>query len=294
MTFNKKEENISKHYSNRIQKWIDEYKNPQGYPFTKIRLERVQSYLERNAIRHEFLLDVGCGIGMAPLELVARPGRVHGFDVAQGLIDAANDIAEEYTDVKSTFFVGSALDPGCYPDQLANVAMAFGVFQHIEQDIEVLSLMGQNIEDDGLVIATFRNPLFALTTFNRPAYELFEDLFRKFLATEKADLLEGFLKEKCDISLPPIRKGELDDPGIDDLVYRYHNPLTVEDIFRKAGLCVVDLDFYRHHALPPLLRKEEPGLFDRLSLELDRSENDWRSMFLCSTYIVYARKDGSI
>jgi SAM-dependent methyltransferase len=279
---------IARHYSHRLRTWVDEYENPQGYPFTLIRLQRILAHLDRNRIRRRTVLDAGCGVGIATLRLMEPDGRAVGFDVADELINYARQRAESEGRA-ARFFVGDVLDPACYPPEKLDLVMALGVFQHLDQADEALRLMAGCLAEDGLLIVTLRNPLFALATFNRPTYELFRELFGEFRAADKAGALDDFLRSRLDLTQPPIRKGTAEDPGLDDITFVYHNPLTVDELFRAAGLEIVEQDFYRHHALPPLLRDADPERFDALSRERDEAPNDWRSTFLCSTYIVYAR-----
>ena len=190
-------------------------------------------------------------------------------------------------DVEAVFKVGSALNQFDYPSNIFDIVMALGVFQHIENDKDVFSLMKKYLAKNGLMIISLRNPLFAFSTFNNPSYEFYKELFKEFLASEDKDILDTFLKDVFDLSQPPKRKGKVINPGIDDLIYKYHNPFTIHELLNQVGLKVVDMDFYRYHATPPLLSKYTPKIFNKISLQLDDQKNDWRSRFLCSTYILY-------
>jgi SAM-dependent methyltransferase len=273
---------IARHYAHRLQTWIDEYENPKDYPFTRIRLTRILAHLTRTGARRRTVLDAGCGVGIATLRIMEPDGMAVGFDVADELIGYAQRRAQAEGRA-ARFFVGDILDPNCYPREAFDVVMALGVFQHIENAVDALSLMAGCLADDGLLIVTFRNPLFALTTFNRPTYELFQDLFREYLATDKAGALESFLRSRLDLTQPPVRKGSQEDPGLDELTFVYHNPFAIEQVFAEAGLEATSLDFYRHHAAPPLplfdphrLRPSRPAL-SRRSLGARPPDGRWPS-----------------
>lgn len=285
------DEFIRKHYSTRLQEWIDEYENPSGYPFTRIRLTRVIKYLKDNAIQPQSILDIGCGVGIPSMEIAQPTCSIYGFDLSPELVDYACARAKRLN-LSAEYIVGSVTDPSAYPDRLFELVIAFGVFQHITDDLAVLSHIKQHLAPNGLVVLSLRNPLFALTTFNRPSYELFAELFKEFLQSKEGLVLDNFLKSKFDLSLPPLRSGGESTPHLDDLVYKYHNPLTVKDLLAQVTLTPIHMDFYRHHALPPMLEQHAPERFKTLSLELDARVNDWRSMFLCSTYLVYCRHTG--
>lgn len=292
MTFSSDETKVATHYSARVQKWVDEYVNPTGYPFTMVRVNRITDYLKRNRIKRKSVLDVGCGIGIPSALLADSDANVVGFDVSDELIGWANSHATSHVPGfrgTAKFHVGSAVDAKAYPEGRYDLVMALGVLQHIEKDREMLTLMRERLAKDGLLIVSLRNPLFGLVTFNRPSAELYRELFAEIRGTDKAKILDQFLAEHLALDQPPERHGDPKNPGLSDIVYCYHNPLELDALLASAGLKAVELDFYRHHALPPMLQAKAPEEFHRLSLQLDERPNDWRSWFLCSTYIVYAR-----
>jgi SAM-dependent methyltransferase len=282
------EQAVQKHYSSQVKTWIDEYQDPKGYPFSRIRLARIRKYLETQNVKRRSILDVGCGVGIPSQELAEPGGEIVGFDLAPELLDYARDRAAE-KGLRAEYRVGSVTEKAAYPDRQFELVLALGVFQHVTDDNAALSLMKGCLEPEGLMVLSFRNPLFALVTFNRPSFELFGELFREFREGGDAAVLDEFLKARFDLNLPPERKGGGAAPGIDDIVYRYHNPLELPELLYGVGLRVERLDFYRHHALPPLLQKASPERFMELSLAMDERENDWRSFFLSSTYIAYCR-----
>jgi SAM-dependent methyltransferase len=283
----KAEQAVAQHYSSRVQTWIDEYEKPQGYPFSRIRLARIRKHLEALRVPRRSILDVGCGVSIPSLELAEPGGEIVGFDLAPELLDYARGRAAE-KGLRAEYRVGSVTDKTAYPDRRFDLVLALGVFQHVTDDVAALSLMRGCLDTAGLMVLSFRNPLFGLVTFNRPSFELFGELFQEFREGGDAAVLDDFLKTRFDLSLPPVRSGGA-APGIDDIVYRFHNPLSLPDLLSQVGLRAERLDFYRHHALPPLLQKAAPERFLELSLAMDERDNDWRSWFLCSTYLAYCR-----
>lgn len=290
MSDDKPEAAVERHYSARLQTWIDEYERPVGYPFSKVRLERLTRYLTAHGVRRRSVLDVGCGVGIPGLTLVEPGGTVHGFDLSPELVGHGRELAAA-RGIDAHFGVGSAAGPASYPQRTFDLVMALGVFQHIPDEQAVLRLMTRCLADDGLMVISFRNPLFGFITFNRPSHELFGELFREYAQSPAGPVLDEFLRARLDLTQPPVRKGADGTPDIDDIVYKLHDPLSLgEQILKPVGLKVEKLDFYRHHAVPPMLEKQAPDVFREISLRLDAQENDWRSPFLCSTYIAYCRK----
>lgn len=291
MTKATEEQDLERHYSARLQTWIDEYDRPQGYPFAKVRLARIRRRLEAKRVAPRSVLDVGCGVGIPGLALTPDGGRVYGFDLSPELVGYARRLAGERK-VEATYAVGSLTDPAAYPDGRFDLVLSLGVFQHVRDDRRALELMKGKMAPDGWMVLSLRNPLFGLITFNRPSYELFREMFAEFLQGPDGAVLDGFLRERLALDQPPPRKGGGADVGIDDVVYRFHNPFTLSELLEGVGLRVDSIDFYRHHAMPPLLEGRSPDRFREISLGLDDQPNDWRSMFLCSTYIVYVRHAG--
>ena len=279
---------IARHYASRLQTWIDEYENPTGYPFTRIRLDRITKHLKDNGIRRDSVLDIGCGVGIPAMEIAEPEASIFGFDLSTELVEYASARAQRMG-LHAQFTVGSATTAESYPDGLFDVILALGVFQHINEEIAVLTHIKQHLALDGLAVLSFRNPLFGLITFNRPSYELFRELFSEFRDSQDGPILDDFLTSKLDLSQPPVRSGGSADPQLDDVVYKYHNPLTMKDLLEQVDLTPVHVDFYRYHATPPALEPRSPQQFREISLQMDSQPNDWRSMFLCSTYLVYCR-----
>jgi hypothetical protein len=67
--------------------------------------------------------------------------------------------------------------------------------------------------------------------------------------------------------------------------------LTIEDeIFKPNGFSVNKIHFYHYHALPPIFENKYPGLFQELSLRLEKP-NDWKGYLMASAYVVEAIKN---
>jgi SAM-dependent methyltransferase len=254
-----------------------------------VRLARLRRFLDHRGVSTHSVLDVGCGVGVPGQEVLAPGGELHGFDLCPGAVEWARERAAAKK-LDAEYAVGSAANAASYPSgRRFELVLGLGLLQHVTDDLTVLRLMRDALAEDGWMAVSLRNPLFALVTFNRPSYELFRELFAEFEAGPDAAVLDRLLRTRFDLSAPPQRHGPSTEPGFDDIVYRHHNPLTVSGLFGEAGLKVEAIDFYRHHALPPLLKPEAPETFRELSMEADERPNDWRSWFLCSTYLLYVR-----
>ncbi len=86
------------------------------------------------------------------------------------------------------------------------------------------------------------------------------------------------------MDLPAVRKGKKDEPGYDEVLSRFHNPLEAREQFAAAGFKNVRVLFYHYHCLPPLLEAYAPDLFRKESLLLEKPE-DWRGYLMASAFV---------
>ena len=70
---------------------------------------------------------------------------------------------------------------------------------------------------------------------------------------------------------------------------KYDNPFDTVKAYEELGFSDIKLHWFHYHPAMPYLKKNDPKQFRKSSLELEKN-NDWRGMFLASTFIIEATK----
>ena len=104
-------------------------------------------------------LDVGCGVGITDEFLIPKVGKVHGIDVAEGVLAKAR---EAHPEVNYTSFDGKRMP---FNDNSFDVSFAMCVFHHVlpEHRQNLVEEMGRVTRNDGLIVIFEHNPLNVFT-----------------------------------------------------------------------------------------------------------------------------------
>jgi hypothetical protein len=92
---------------------------------------------------------------------------------------------------------------------------------------------------------------------------------------------------------PPVRDTHYDDEskvGYDAILSKFHNPFEVMDTFDAMGFEDVELLWYHYHPGMPFLAEHAPEAFREDAIRLEHDPSGWRGLFLCSAFVVQARK----
>lgn len=278
-------ETLSSYYGVVAPNYGDCYRDDFGtrpgddYPANKLRWEWVRQRL--HDLKVETVLEAGCGEG-TPMLLLQKEGfAVHGFDSEPEMVHEV-----QKKDIPGTaVWKASILDAqGLRYDAVC----AMGPLPHLcdADQHTALRNLAHWTEPGGHVFVEMRNELFALFTQNRYTAALYE----KLLPPETPVGIRMGIEKLLEVTAPPKPV-----TGTYDAIFsRFNNPLTVPKLFSDAGLRVDDIHYYHAHAWPPrLVTPQNEAEFRRLSLALEwpaQPEPDWRQMFLCSAFIVEARR----
>jgi SAM-dependent methyltransferase len=293
---------VSRHYAGAVQDFGQVYSPVyEGYPAEQKRLELIQSALTR--LDASTVLDCGCGEGTPMSSLHDTGLDVWGFDFVDAMVDATREKLESrrigHRVWQGDISAPSAFTPvGVTSPHTYDATIAMGVFPHLDDEVKALSNMANATSDGGAVFVEFRNELFSLFTLNNYSHAFVRDeLIRAEEAgsahTEYRDQLGELLQQLerfYRMDLPPQRTGSPETPGYDEILSKFHNPLTVERLFHEAGLAVQQTYYYHYHALPPMFERAYPELFRRLSLDMEEDPTDWRGNFMASAFVVEAVK----
>jgi len=171
--------------------------------------------------------------------------------------------------------------------------MAMGVMPHVRNDEQTLLNIRTMLRPGGLAFIEFRNKLFSLFTFNRYTYEFIMDDLLTGVSQDVRATVGDFLRTKLEMEKPPVRAVHPDDEGTvgyDAILSKFHNPFEVTDMFDRLGFDDIELLWYHYHPAMPYLADENPQAFRDAALGLEHETSGWRGLFLCSAFVVQARK----
>jgi 2-polyprenyl-3-methyl-5-hydroxy-6-metoxy-1,4-benzoquinol methylase len=159
--------------------------------------------------------------------------------------------------------------------------VAMGVLPHVTHEVAVLRNMWHLVKPGGTIFVECRNKLFSLVTFNRFTYEFILDDLLMGVDPAVRDATAEFLKTRLDTDIPPTSTGH---PA------KQHNPLEIEKVFVDAGFENISVIPFHYHAAVPRLEKQLGASFRTESIKLENEPSGWRGLFLCSAFIVEARR----
>lgn len=292
---------VSDHYDAASANYHKQYEEEtlrdlaQEYPANYFRLKLLLKSFKKNSIKRT--IEVGVGEG-TPLSTLAKEGiEVSGFDISHAMVTRAKKSIEAAGQNPNNIIWGDVQDRSTYQPLLAeglfDGLMAMGVMPHVEDDDLCLRNMKDMIKPDGMVFIEFRNSLFSLFTFNRYTHEFIMDELLHSVSSEVKNKVHSFLQSKLEMALPVQRNVLEDDPnsvGYDAILSKFHNPLMITKKFQELGFIDIELLWYHFHPAMPHLSTGIESEYREEAIQLESLSDDWRGMFLCSAFVVQARK----
>ncbi|MBL7480025.1 class I SAM-dependent methyltransferase [Legionella bononiensis] len=139
------------------------------FPFGAARRLVLSKAIERNNIKGQFALDVGCGGGQLSIELAKAGFNVEGIDFSDKMLAHAQKIInEEHLSNKVKFRQADFLElkPSDFKHS-ANLAIAMGFIEYFNDE----NIFFQNVEsflvNKGYLIVEFRNRAFNIASANQ-------------------------------------------------------------------------------------------------------------------------------
>lgn len=258
-----------------------------GYPANHFAFRQVLNVLHDEDART--LVEVGVGQGRAIGIYSAAGIDIYGFDNNPEMVDASAAVMAEaglpadrisWGDIEDSVSLSGIRRQGPFDSLLA-----MGVLPHVDHERAALENMRQLVKPGGSIFIECRNKLFSLVTFNRFTYEFIMDDLLAGVSGEVKDAAGDFLKTRVDVDMPPKPSGH---------EAKYHNPLTVDELFYDAGFVDVRIRPFHYHAAMPRFEKELGAAFRAESIALENDPSDWRGLFLCSAFVVEAHRPGDL
>ena len=264
------------------------------YPANYFRLQLLLNSFAQRGVKR--IIEVGVGEG-TPLATIAQAGiDVWGFDISEKMVERSRERMREAGGDPDQVIWGDVRDPVSYAPLLRGGTfdglMAMGVMPHVENDDAVLDNMASLVRPGGTVFIEFRNKLFSLFTLNRYTHEFVLNDLLAGVSDDLKAIVDEELRARVDMEAPAIRgvTPDLQAPGYDAILSKFHNPLEADELFRRHGFRDIRLLWYHYHPAMPALEVRAPELFRREAIAMERESSNWRGYFLCSAYVVEAVK----
>jgi len=277
-----------KYYDQEAKNYINMYKTGyEEYPANLIRLNFTIKLLKQRTFKN--ILDVGCGSAGPMIRLLREGFLVKGCDFSNAMVKEAkkeltkagfSDDLIFHADIEKKLPITDKFD----------AIIAYGVFPHLVNEKKALLNMKKLLNDKGELFIEFRNDLFSTFSLNKYSFDFFLNrlIDTKPLPQNIFKNIVKFYSEQLKIEKPKISKSR--KILFTDILAKFHNPLTINNLFESNGLRIKNLHFYHYHALPPIFEKKYPAIFRKLSLALENT-NDKKGYLMASAFVVEASKN---
>lgn len=228
------------------------------------------------------VIEVGIGHGNAIRRLTESGFDLVGFDHDPDRVEQSRVRMAEVNPDPKRVLLADINEPASYADLGTDFdgLVALGVLPHVSDEVATLQNMRDLIRPGAQVFIEFRNSLFSLFTFNRLTLDFIVD-----------DLLADVnpkLKERLVAELGP--RLDMDRPPASVDARMFHNPFEAPALFAEAGFTEVQAHPFHYHATLPALAEHDSQEFMDASIALEHETSGWRGLFLCSAYLVQARR----
>ena len=236
------------------------------------------------------VLDVGCGTGEPMMRLLDLGIETHGFDLSPGMIAVAKRKLAGRGLPETDAEVGDILDPNIfdrYPPHSYDAVIANGVMPYIKDYDTAHKHLLRLVKPGGYYLSAYSNALLDLFTLNRFTLSFLRDRL-----VSASGVPQEIIEDISSLLTNSDKPKSIPAGARDQIFVTSHNPFEVEQDLSKAGFSTLKKLYYKFHAFPPLLANtpdRQKLLFDlSRKLEIELSE-DWRGMFMASTFIIVAR-----
>jgi hypothetical protein len=230
------------------------------------------------------IIEAGIGAGAAIDTWHSAGLDISGFDLNEDCVDQAQQRMLAAGLDPAAVSLADARDAnsltGVRYAGTADLCVAMGVAPHCEDTEQLVNTLLSLVRPGGTVFIEFRNALFSLFTFNRYTYDfMMDELFIDTTPNVRAQMSEALR-----------RRLVMDVPARPAPQSQFHNPLTIREELAGTGARDVDVIPFHYHAAMPMTADLDRQGFQDASWELESRPADWRSLFLCSAFLVQATR----
>lgn len=263
------------------------------YPANLYRLEiakEIVSKLPRGRI-----LDAGCGTGKFLAYLTEKGYNCAGCDFSSNMLRQSQHNISKVSSRKVPLIHTSIDNLSMFEDKSFDHIFCLGVFPYIPEDQEEQCYheLYRVIKPRGYFITAHENEIFDTFTFNKYTLRFFERNIYPLLCEVSNNLNLEELKSQMGTLIKnpdkPINV-DLKKSGRDVIFTKPDNPITYPEKLSKYRFKNKEILYYHFHAMPPLLRNNNPKLLE-ISKKMEiRFSRKWQGMFMSSTFISIAQR----
>jgi SAM-dependent methyltransferase len=281
------------YYNQEAADYISQYRTPrldqEFYPANDIRLDIVVARLKANGCRT--VLDIGCGSAGPLLRMLAEGLDARGVDFAPAMIDCARQALADAGHDPQRVTAGDVEDASTLPKGRFDAVVATGVFPHNLDDVKAYAAVRAALTDGGVALIEYRNELMSLFSLNTYSYKFFTRrlLDLATLPTDLAVAAEAFLADR--FAVPPVERERGKPVQYDQILARFHNPLTLATEVAGHGFALNRMHFYHFHCAPPHFEASHTREFRSASVAMEQA-SDWRGHFLASAFVAELQPRG--
>ena len=236
------------------------------------------------------VLEIGVGHGTAVAPLAAAGLEITGLDRDPEMVEVSRQAMADAGQDPDRIILADIEDPLAYGEVMRggpyDAILGLGIMPTARNEAQTLRNIAALVRPGGHVFLEYRNVLFSLVTFNRHTNAFILDDLLDGVAPEMKERAAAFLSEHLNLSVPPVPTSPFPP--------KYHNPLTVPGEYASVGLEDARPFYFHYHPAAPALEKEDPELFHAEAMRLEHEPSGWKGMFLCSAFLVHARRATSM
>lgn len=244
-------------------------------PYEKLRENTI--FKNINTAKKNKVLDIGCGFGNLVATLVDKKQNAYGLDLSETLVQNGKELFKKKGIDENRIFTADFLK--YKPKIKYNLTIANGVIWYYKNRFSFLKKINQITASKGETLIVHRNDLFNVLCFNNGTIDFLNrnDFFLN--NNETYDLLK---KEIPELDQSIIKHSS------SALKKYFDNPLTIHELYAKAGFEILKIQYLYIHPAPPRLKKNNtPADFKKAHLKY---VDHWQGMFMGSQFLVHARK----
>jgi len=273
------------------------------FPSGPVRMQKslalIQKYKQSGTV-----LDLGCGNGVAAVELAKLGYSVTGIDISENMVIDARELAANagFDSSQVNFEVGD-VEKVEAEDSSVDIVLSLGVIEYLPEDDAFMANIKRVLRPDGVAVIAFRNRLFnlsSLNTFTKEELEsgtvsmLLEEFANEAKTGVKKEVLDEYYSALTQTTYQPTAIKQAEEAEFrfrHPVKLRQHLPREIRDLSAKYGFSCIETRYFHFHPFPPIFEQENPDVFNRIALEMEALDQTPIASAMASGIVVAIKRD---